>query len=357
MILIVGGGPAGSLSAIALRDHDVTLVEEHQSAGFPVQCAGLVSENCYKVLRRYSDCKLNEIRGAIFSSPNKSVELEGRVGGVVIDRRTLDRDLLLKASENANVFVKTKFVGVRGKRAILKGLKNGEIEYDYIVGADGVYSTVSRVFGFERPKLYSALQFKVRFDCFSEDLVEIYFGFSDYFCYVIPIDEFAEVGVISSQNPWDVMKRFTRWLGKRVKGDVIEVNAGAIPIGLVNFVKGNVLLLGDSAGMVKPYTGGGLYYIVKAIEKLSHFPNLERIKENYLKDLGFEYKVGMKVAKLYGMLDVEDYDHLIEVAREHHYLAKELDMDRPSTLFKLLPAIFRVVKRRRLLLKLWRVLS
>ncbi|ADB57333.1 FAD-dependent monooxygenase [Archaeoglobus profundus] len=353
MILIVGGGPAGSLSAIALKNYDVTVVEEHSSAGFPVQCAGLISERCYRELKKFSDCKVNDIRGAVFFSPNNSVELEGKVGAVVVERKLLDRDLLAKASEYANVMIKTKFLGVEKGKAVLRSMgKKIELDYDYIIGADGVYSTVSNVFNFKKPEVYSALQITCRFECISDDLVEIYFGFSDYFCYAIPFDEFAKIGVISSQNPMPVMRRLLRWLGKRVKGSVLELNAGAIPIGLVDFVKDRVMLIGDSAGMVKPYTGGGLYYILKAVEKLKHFPNLKKVQKEYVKDLRIEYKVGTKIAKLYRTLEPEDYDYLIGVAREHGDLARELDMDRPSTLLKLIPLILKIVKRRKILMKL-----
>jgi len=353
MILIVGGGPAGSLSAIALRKFDVTIVEEHQSPGFPVQCAGLVSERCYRELRRFSDCKLNKIRGAVFFSKNESVELEGRCGGVVVERKILDRDLFAKASEFANVMVKTKFLNARKKRAeLLSYGKRFEVEYDFILGADGVYSRVAKVFGFERPKIYSAVQVTSRFDYFSDDLVEIYLGFSDFLCYSIPLDGFAKIGAISSKNPMQVLKRLLRWLGKRVKGCVLELNVGAIPIGIVNFVGDNVMLMGDSAGMVKPYTGGGLYYIVKAVEKLKHFPNLKMIRREYLRDLGMEYKIGMRIARLYGVLKPEDYDYMIGVLKEHSDLARELDMDKPSTILKFIPTILKIVKRRSVMMKL-----
>ena len=116
-VLVVGGGPAGSLSAIALgKRGDVILAEEHQSAGFPVQCAGLISKDCYDRLRKFSDCKLNDIRGAFFFSPNGDyVELEGKSKGVVVERKILDRDLIAKASEFAKIWMKTKFIGFSKK--------------------------------------------------------------------------------------------------------------------------------------------------------------------------------------------------------------------------------------------------
>lgn len=352
MILVVGGGPAGSLSAIKLGK-DVMLVEEHQSTGFPVQCAGLISDECYRYLRKFSECKVNEISGAVFFSPNNSVELEGKKKGVVIERKILDRDLLAKASESAEVMIKTKFLGVRNGKAELRSFgKRLELEYDYIIGSDGVRSRVAEVFGFERPKIYLAVQITTKFECLSEDLVEVYFGFSDFFCYAIPTDEFAKIGVISSSNPLPILKNLLRWLGDRVKGSILELNVGAIPIGLVNFVRGRVMLIGDSAGMVKPYTGGGLYYIVKAVEKLDYFPDLKKIRREYLKDMGIEYAIGMKIAKLYEKLDVKDYDYILGVLRENVDLVKELDMDRPSSLLKIIPVILKVVRKPGILRKL-----
>lgn len=358
MIIVVGGGPAGCLSAIALKDYDVTLVEEHQSPGFPVQCAGLVSDECYRKLKKFSDCKLNEIRGGVFFSQNESVELEGKKRGVVIERKILDRDLLAKASEFVNVMIKTKFLNVRnGKVELMSFGDRIEMEYDFIIGADGAYSNVARVFGFERPKIYSAIQITSRFEPISEDLVEIYLGFSDFICYSVPFDGIARIGAISSSNPMPVLKRLLRWLGDRVRGCVLELNVGAIPIGIVNFVKGSVMLVGDSAGMVKPYTGGGLYYIVKAVEKFEHFPDLKKIRREYLKDLGMEYKIGMKIAKLYKVLKPEDYDHLIGIVREHSDLMKEIDMDRPSTILKIIPMMLKVLSKRRIVMKVLRILQ
>ncbi len=356
--MIVGGGPAGSLSAIKLRNYDVLLVEEHQSPGFPVQCAGLVSEDCYRVLKRYSKCRIKYVRGAyLFSPSGKNLEIEGRSRGVLIDRKILDRDLLIKASEIADVWIKTKFVGVKDEHVAVL-LRHGERvyrEFEYLIGADGVYSRVARSFGFERPNVLSALQMECRFKPLSDDMVEIYFGkrFSNgFFAYSIPVDDFARVGVITRENPYFYLKNTIKFLSDRVSSSFVELNSGAIPIGLVDFVKENVILIGDSAGMTKPYTGGGLFYIIKAVEKLKFFPDLKRIRREYLRDLGREYRIGMKIFKLYSILDDRDYDYLIEVAREILHLIRDLHMDRPSTLIPLIPRLIKLIKRPGILKKM-----
>ena len=363
VILIVGGGPAGCLCAIELgKNYDVLLVEEHQSAGYPVQCAGLISKDCYNFIRSFSKCKLNDIRGAYVFSPNgEYVEPEGKSKGVVIERKILDRDLMARASEYAQISVKTKFIGISNSNAIL--VRNGEkikVKFKYIIGADGPYSTVARCFGFERPQILSAIQVECKFEAFCEDMVELYFGnkySKGFFAYAIPIDNsIARVGVISKENPLTYLKNLVNKhpsVSKRINlNKIIELNAGAIPIGLVDFVKGNVALIGDAAGMVKPYTGGGLYYLIKAVEALKkNFPDLENYRKEYLKVMGREYEVGMKIFKLYSMLTDEDYNYLVTIAKDLKDYAKELHMDSPTTLFKVLPIVMRVVKRPRLIKK------
>ncbi len=367
-VLIAGAGPAGSLSAIALgRSNDILIVEEHQTAGFPVQCAGLISEDCYRRLKRYSDCKLNEVRGAFFIAPNGDcVELEGRCGGVVIERKILDRDLLAKASEFADVWVKSKLVhAAKGRAEVLRLGDKKTVEFEILIGADGVYSTVARCFNFERPEILSAVQIECRYEALSEDMVELFFGnsYSDgFFAYAIPLDENARVGVVSRSNPEFYLRRLIERhpsASKRIKtGQVIELNAGAIPIGLVDFVKDNVALIGDSAGMVKPYTGGGLFYLLRATEVLKEtFPNLRRFKEEYLKSIGGEISIGMKIYRLYSKLEDEDYNYLIKTAKDYTHLAKELHMDSPSTLLRVLPAMIKIVKKPKLLRKLLSVLA
>ncbi len=367
-VLIVGGGPAGSLSAIAIgKHHDVLIVEEHQSAGFPVQCAGLISSDCYERLRRLSKCKVKDVRGAFFIAPNGDyVELEGKCGGVVVERKILDRDLLAKASEFAEVWVKSKFVCARNGKA--KIIRFGEIKlvkFDAIIGADGVYSAVARCFGFDRPKILPAVQMECRYEALSDDMVELFFGnsYSDgFFAYAIPLDETARIGVVSRSNPklcLDNLIRRHPSASKRIRSDkVIELNVGAIPIGLIDFVKDNVALIGDSAGMVKPYTGGGLFYLLRATEILEeYFPDLRKFREEYLKTIGREISFGMKIYRLYSMLNDEEYNYLVRIAKDYSHLAKELHMDNPSTLLKVLPAIIKIVRKPKLLKKLLSVLA
>lgn len=347
MILVVGAGPAGSLSAILLgKENEVVIAEEHQSAGFPVQCAGLISDLCFSSYKKY--CKIgkaveNEIKGAIFFSPSGNFfEAKGRA--FVIERKILDEMLLAKASEFAKVFIKTK-VKFKGWRAILG---NQEVFPDFIIGADGVCSEVARNFGFERPNFYSAVQIEVKFEAIDEKFVEIYLGkrYSEFFAYAIPIADTAKVGVIARRNVLKYLENLIEKhpsVAKRIRGGIIELNSGLIPSDLVDFVKDKVALIGDSAGMVKPYSGGGLFYLLIAAEKLAeNFPDLEKYKRAFMRELGWEIRMGKKLRNIYYLED-DELEDIVRALKDFDF--SNLQMDRPSTLLhpKTLLKVFKLL--------------
>lgn len=345
MILIAGGGPAGSLSALLLgKENDVLLVEEHQSSGFPVQCAGLISDRCFESYSKYCRIKKaleNEIKGAFFFSPSGNFfSAPGKA--YVIERKVFDEILFSKASEVANVALKSK-VKFNGLKPVVNGR---EIPAEYIIGADGVNSEVAKAFGFKRPEILTAVQFEVKFEAIDENFVEIYLGraYSDFFAYAVPLGDTARVGVIAKTNAILYLRNLLEKhpsVSRRFEGSILELNSGLIPLELVEFVKGNVALIGDSAGMVKPHTGGGLYYLLVAAEKLAEaFPNLESYRREFLKEIGKEINLGYRIRRIYGLKDSE-IESIVEALKDFDFSG--IHMDRPST--TLSPAVFfRIMK-------------
>jgi geranylgeranyl reductase family protein len=346
---IIGGGPAGSLAAILLgKEHEVTIFEEHQTAGFPVQCAGLISRRCFEKLKSYckaGKAKERDIEGAFFFSPSGHKTIEAKGEAVVVERKILDGLLFQKASERAETFIKEKasFEGFKVKTS------KREFDPEAIIGADGVYSETARHFSFPRFGIFTTLQVEVKFEPLDEDFVELYFGrtwSNSFFAYAIPLGDTARIGIISRDKPEFYLRNLIEKhpsVSKRVKGSIIELNAGAIPDRLVNFSKGKVALIGDAAGMVKPYTGGGLFYLLVAAEKLAqNFPNLKKYEELYMREMGNDYRFGYLVRKLYSLSD-EKMEKLFTLMADFDF--KGVHMDSPSTLSKKAAGIaFRLLK-------------
>jgi len=74
------------------------------------------------------------------------------------------------------------------------------------------------------------------------------------------------VGTICDK-PVGEIERFMK--EKNIKGEIIEKNAGPIPIGTCQLVKDNAALVGDAACQVKPITSGGIFYGMKSAELLA----------------------------------------------------------------------------------------
>ena len=345
MILIVGAGPAGSLAALLLgKENEVILAEEHQALGYPVQCAGLISDRCYESYRKY--CRIhraleNKIEGAVFFSPSGDY-FTAFGDAYVVERKVLDEMLLERASEFAEVSVKTK-VKFEGGNPVVADRK---IFPDFLIGADGVNSEVARAFGFERPEIMTALQIEAKFEPFDENFVEIYLGraYSDFFAYAIPLGDTARIGVIAKGNALGYLQNLIKRhpsVSRRFRGSILELNSGTIPSELVRFVKQKVALIGDAAGMVKPHTGGGLYYLLFAAEKLAeNFPNLKAYERDFMKGLGKEIKLGKRIRKVYDLTDSE-LNSIVKAMKGFDFSG--VHMDRPSTLFS--PAVlFRAIK-------------
>ncbi len=222
-------------------------------------------------------------------------------------------------------------------------------------------STVREHFNFPRPGFFTAVQVEAKFEPLDESYVELYFGerWSDsFFAYAIPLGDTARVGVVSRSSPLryleNLMKKHPSVSG-RVKGSFVELNAGAIPDRLIKFSKGNVALIGDAAGMVKPYTGGGIYYHLIAAEKLAEsFPDLKNYEESYLSEMKGEYRFGYAVRKLYSFPD-EKLEQLFSAMDGFDF--RGVHMDNPSTLVRKVADIgLRLLKKPGLAIYLFKTL-
>lgn len=279
-VAIVGGGPSGNRAAMHLsKQMDVTVLEEHESIGIPVQCAGLVSPRTVCDVTRGSIEK--EIRRFALHSPG-GTELRltsQETMGVVIDRERYDRSLSDAAVGNgASIRLNCRVLEVRKAddciRLTIKG-ENGreEIAAGIVIVANGPKSTIRPIVD-EQPFeiVYRGAQYLVRSDS-DEDQVEMWIGRKiapGFFAWKIPAGEVNRIGLCTSGKnpPMELLDRFVR--SRFPDTDVIGKQSGLIPVGPIGRLsKGRIALLGDAGCQTKPVTGGGIFLGKRASEILA----------------------------------------------------------------------------------------
>ncbi len=370
-VVVVGGGPAGTMSAryAAMKGARTLLIEEHRAAGSPVQCTGLVSSKTLDVCGiKSGPWVYQEITGAhIFAPDGSSISIGGeKVRAYVVDRKMFDRHLLGQAAAaGAEVMIGTKAVGLRdadGKKVleVVSGGRKMRIKGSVVIGADGVQGNIARWSGLGQvQKVLSGVQIETAYDVADIDHVEVFVGSEvpGFFAWAVPVnDNTARVGlcVDPARTQLSAYEHLMRFLDsnprmkERAARGCSDMLVGCIPLGSQSCTAGDgVLITGDAAGQVKPTSGGGVYMgalcakiagEVAAKAALSGNTSTGALMEydrRWREAVGRELAVGMRIHKVFGRLGDEDFNELIRFFGEPEVL--ELintygDIDHPSIL-------------------------
>jgi len=287
-IIVIGGGPCGSFSALnAVRqDVKVLVLEEHKEIGIPKHCAGLLSVNGLKLLNLSLPSKLveNIIYGAIFYSPcgeKFSLSLETPVS-YVVDRALFDQyiaklamnknvEYLFEAKAKSLLFTSKKVHGVIFKKGNIQMFRESKI----VIDAEGCGSKILRKTGLSAPNnsmIFKGVQSEIEgVEDIDEEMVEIYLGrrfAPGFFAWIIPKrNGLAKVGLASKfGNPKENLMRFMEKhpvaSKKLKKSRIISLSFHPLTLGgPIKKTYGNgLLVVGDAASHVKPTTGGGVIF-------------------------------------------------------------------------------------------------
>jgi digeranylgeranylglycerophospholipid reductase len=366
-VVIAGAGPAGSAAAAECAGQGLkTLcIEEHGTIGFPVQCAGLLSKAAFEECRVSERPVLNRVCGArIISGKGSELRIDARATkAMVVDRGILDQEMSKAAADAGAEFrLKTAVCGIKDHHVHTRGV-NGHEEFGFriLIAADGPRSTIARLLGMERAKVYLAgIQADLPGTC-DPRMVEIYPDASpEFFGWSIPTAPGRiRVGLCGTTQVPDTFRAFL----KRFGASSTHLVTGTLPLGHMPKTYGHrTLFVGDAAGLAKPTSGGGIYTGVRsarhaasvAIEACckNTFGDefLAGYEKKWQEDFGHELDIGFLLFSLRQKIGTEDMDALILALNDPEIIRtieEHGDMDRPQKLVKKLllkPAVLRLVR-------------
>lgn len=256
-VVVVGGGAIGLYTAKLCEDmgYKVVILEEDREIGKPLKCSGLVSRNIegfFPDIREWGVIE-NEVDSAVLHSKRSEMFLRKRKAAYVINRTEFDKKISESVRSEIRLNCKAKKITFRKDRVEIDTDK-GKFTSEMVIGCDGPDSTVGR--GFGRKGIVKGLIGIVREKNRSKR-VDMYFDkglLKDGFFWKIPRGETTEYGVWGEHVGFSDLERFFGL-------ENYERFAGLIPVRPANRTYSRrVLLVGGSAGQVKPWSGGGVIY-------------------------------------------------------------------------------------------------
>jgi len=354
-VIIIGGGPIGSYTALHLSKAGVkaTVFEEHPEIGVPSHCAGHLSIRSLKGIGLYplpAGILENTFRTASFYSPKGtefSIHLNRPVTAAV-DRARFDRFLAERAKEAGASFI----LGTRVQSLLLSGgLVKGvnietesgsreEVSSKLVIDAEGISSRLVRQAGL-RPLKPQSLVYAIETEIenvrdIDPDGVEVFLGSSyasGFYGWVIPrLDGSAKVGLATSKgNPRDCLNALiakhpvaSKQLGK---SQIKHVSYHSITLGgpIEKTYAPGFLAVGDCASQVKPTTGGGVIFGCTCAKIAAETASiavsrgdvsnsaLQVYHERWSDLLGFDFKVMLHLRRFFNSLSDEKVDEMLRV--------------------------------------------
>ena len=390
-VTIVGGGPTGLYlaSLLSKKDVDVTVIEQHENIGKPVQCAGLITPRVFEQFNIPSDQLIqNNISTAHIHSPQDKILTIGgsKIHAYSIDREKFDQKIAnIAVQHGTNIITGEKAQSIQHVDSHIETCTNNKrnIHSSMIVGADGPQSIVRDIFCLPSPQKYlKGVGAEFVDTSLEPNAVEIFLGNNvapGFFAWIIPTNKkgtAARAGlcVPADKTPMDFFKQFINspsvepYLGN---ANIQKYIAGIIPIGsLKQTVEDRVMIIGDAAAQVKPTSGGGIFTgltcaqiasqtILTAIQTQSYSKQvLSKYHTQWKKTIGRELNTGMKLHGLYTTISDSQFEKYITKFQEQSILDtinEYGDIDYPSKLIKpmlkhtpsllrLLPGILQIKK-------------
>ena len=275
--IVVGAGPAGNNAAfkLAASGYDVAVLDWREDIGDKL-CTGIIGNDCAKKYPPNADHIYHKAKSAVIVSPAgvRYQITRDETQAVIVNRVAFVDDLAKKAMNAGARYIlgpRVSNIEVDEKAVTISteiGRGGDKIQSKLVVIASGFGSPLLRMVDLEKGRQKSYM-IGTQAEVESNDLesTEIYLG--DHispgsFGWLVPLSgSRALVGTVSRKSPNGHAGRFLSNLQSdgKIKSVLKPTATWGIPLQPIRKTyRDRVLVVGDAAGLVKPTTGGGIYY-------------------------------------------------------------------------------------------------
>lgn len=343
-VVVVGAGPAGLTAAAKLASlgHDVVVLEEHSEIGHPVHCTGVLGVEAFDELDLPREPILAITGAASFRHGHGEpviVDTE-RIKAAVIDRGRFDAALAARAvAAGAEVRTSARVDGLSvSSTGVTVRVRDGEtVEARACVLACGANYRFNRELGLGVPREFvQTAQIETPFALLPR--IDVRFGRQiapGGFAWAVPFlrdgQPYARLGLFCDSGASPRFREYSRQIAHEWGIDPASLpppRMKMLPLGPVKkTVAERVVAIGDAAGLVKPTTGGGIYYSilsgVMAAEALGAALNRDELGERQMRAcedgwrarLGPDIRAGLAFRALATRIGDRGIQAVIEVAR------------------------------------------
>ncbi len=300
--IIVGAGPAGSTFARLIdKKYKIMIIEKRDmfnmdSFEHAKCCGGLLAPEAQKEIALQGLSLPKTVLSKVQPFTVKTIDFDsGRTKYyqrqyINTDRELFDRWLFSLIGENVEKKVCTTFKSYKKTNGgyevsvITNGVKE-TYSTKHIVDASGATSGILRRNFHDKklPKVYKSIQ---RWYKFSGDASHYLATFdnesTDYYGWAIPKDDMIVVGIATQYNDsndrFDIMFNKLRSKGYMLSDPVKKEGALIFRPRLKNNIhlfKGNIIFIGESAGLISPSSAEGISYAMSSARKLASAINTD----------------------------------------------------------------------------------
>ena len=276
-VIVIGAGPCGNMAALELAERgiSVAVLDKRTNVGDKL-CTGIIGRECAELLPPAPEHIHGEARSATIVSPGgRRYRIERKqTHAYIVNRVAYVNSVAERAQQvGAEYILGTRVTDIRITDAHAEiEVSREDAQHTYycrvVILASGFGSPLLRMAGIRAGKHDEYLVgYQVEADASDLSETEVYLGSDtaqNSFAWLVPLSEGrALVGMAPRRRANGQMEEFIKRLQSDGKIDSIagRPQTWGIPIRPLSPSYGDrALVAGDAAGLVKPTTGGGIYY-------------------------------------------------------------------------------------------------